>query len=106
MKDIITLYDDGELEIFIFSDNHNVRINKISSGYDYTENELRECYEHIMSIVKDKRYADCICECISALVNDWFDDYMQMPMYTDIKMHILNMNDIIIYNMNNENTKR
>lgn len=102
MKDIITLYDDGELEILYFSDNHNVRINKISSGCDYTENELWYCYDHIMSIVKDKRYADCICECISALVNDWFEDYVQQPGYTDIIMHILKMNDINICNMKDE----
>ena len=102
MKDILTLYEDNDLEILYFVNDHNIRINKTSSGIDYTENELHQCYDHIMSIVKDKRYADCICECISALVNDWFEDYIQMPGYNDIKNHILDMNDINIYNMNSD----
>ena len=93
MKDIITLYNDGDKEIIYFCDSRNITFIHGDSAVDYTEYELDICYDHIMSSIKDKRYADCICECISALVNDWFDDYVQQPGYTDIIIHILNMND-------------
>ena len=92
MKDIITLYNDGDREIIYFCRDRRVSYIHGDSTNDYEEYELFECQEHIMSTIKDKRYADCICECLSALINDWFDDYIQMPIYTDIKMYILQMN--------------
>lgn len=88
----VTLYEDGDREIIYFCNERRVSYIHGDSANDYEEYELHECYNHIMSTINDKRYADCICECISALVNDWFEDYLQQPGYTNIKMHILDMN--------------
>ena len=96
MTNILTLYDDGDKEILYFCDERRVTYIHGDSANDYIEYDMHECYEHIMDTIKDKRYADCICECISALVNDWFEDYIQMSGYNDIKNHILDMNDINI----------
>lgn len=96
MKDLILLYDDKDIEVIYFLKEHRILLNKDSTGWDYLlndTNEMHQCYEHIMTIIKDKRYADCICECISAIFNDWFEDYVQMPGYNDIKNHILDMNN-------------
>lgn len=96
MKDIITLYNDGDIEVHYFTEEHRILLIKDSTGWDYIledPNEMYHCYNHIMSIIKDKRYADCICECISAIFNDWFEDYILMPGYNDIINHILDINN-------------
>ena len=102
MKDIITLYNDGDKEVHYYINKINRECDFVSvirgdGGVDYPIlNDILEChkcYDHIMSIINDKRYAECICECISAIVNDWFEDYIQMPVFADIKMHILDLNN-------------
>lgn len=102
MKGIIILYDDGDIIIYYCINETDREFDFVSvihgdSGIDYpilnNITECHQCYNHIMTIIKNKRYADCICECISAIANDWFEDYIQMPAYNDIKNHILDMNN-------------
>lgn len=102
MKNILTLYDDSNREILYFCDEKRITYIHGDSAVDYEEYELHKCYVHIMTTINNKQYADCVCECISALVNDWFEDYIQMSGYNDIKNHILDMNDINIYNMKSD----
>lgn len=100
-EDIITLYDDGDKEVHYFIDKTNrkndfVLVMHGDCGVEYSiydTIECHHCYDHIVFLINNKRYADCILECISAIANDWFEEYIKEPGYNDIINHILEINN-------------
>lgn len=92
------IYDDGDNEVIYFLDEDRVLFITGDFGIDYYLNsqnageELYNCFDHIMNKIPNKQEADCICEIISSLLNKWYDEYMELDDYKDIKHNLIKTN--------------